>query len=120
MILDEFHERRLEADLGLALTLDARDGLRPELRVLVMSATLDVESIAALLGGAPVVTSRGRTYPVALRWRTPARPGRFAPTVAAVVNEALHRDVGDVLTFLPGVGEIRAVAHALVVPPVNT
>ena len=113
VIFDEFHERRLEADLGLALTLDARSGLRPELRVLVMSATLDVESLAALLGGVPIVCSRGRTYPVELRWKTPPRPGRLATTVAAVVNEALQRDVGDVLTFLPGVGEIRAVASAL-------
>ena len=113
VIFDEFHERRLDADLGLALTLDARSGLRPELRVLVMSATLDVESLAALLGGVPVISSRGRTYPVALRWKTPPRPGRLATTVAAVVNEALQRDVGDVLTFLPGVGEIRAVAGAL-------
>jgi ATP-dependent helicase HrpB len=113
VIFDEFHERRLEADLGLALTLDARSGLRPELRVLVMSATLDVESLAALLGEAPVISSHGRTYPVALRWKASPRPGRLAPTVAAVVNEALQRDVGDVLTFLPGVGEIRAVTRAL-------
>ena len=113
VIFDEFHERRLEADLGLALTLDARSGLRPELRVLVMSATLEVESLATLLGGASVISSRGRRYPVALRWKAPPRPGRLATTVAAVVNEALQRDVGDVLTFLPGVGEIRAVASAL-------
>jgi ATP-dependent helicase HrpB len=113
VVFDEFHERRLEADLGLALTLDVRSGLRPELRVLIMSATLDVESLAALLGGVPVICSRGRTYPVALRWRTPPRPGRLAPAVAAVVGEALQRDLGDVLTFLPGVGEIRTVASAL-------
>jgi ATP-dependent helicase HrpB len=113
VIFDEFHERRLAADLGLSLTLDARSGLRPELRVLVMSATLDVESIADLLGGAPVILSRGRSYPVALRWKALPRPGALTPAVAAVVNEALQRDAGDILAFLPGVGEIRAVASAL-------
>jgi ATP-dependent helicase HrpB len=71
VVFDEFHERHLQADLGLALTLDARDGLRPDLRVLVMSATLDVGALAALLGGAPVVASSGRTYPVAVRWVPP-------------------------------------------------
>ena len=113
MIFDEFHERHLQADLGLALTLDAREGLRPELRVLVMSATLDAGPVAAVLGGAPVVTSQGRTYPVAVRWQPRPEGGRLVPAVAAAVTAGLERDGGDVLTFLPGVGEIRAVAAAL-------
>jgi ATP-dependent helicase HrpB len=86
VIFDEFHERHLQADLGLALTLDVRDGLRPDLRVLVMSATLDAGPIAALLGEAPVVTSSGRTYPVAVRWLSRRPGGRLASGVAAVVE----------------------------------
>lgn len=113
VVFDEFHERHLQADLGLALTLDARGGLRPDLRVLVMSATIDPGPLAALLGDVPIVTCRGRTYPVSVRWQ-PSRPGaRLATGVTAAVSEALRRDSGDVLTFLPGVGEIRAVAGAL-------
>ena len=113
VVFDEFHERHLQADLGLALTLDARDGLRPDLRVLVMSATLDAGPVASLLGGAPVVTSSGRTYPVAIRWQPARAGGRLAPGVAAAVGGALARHSGDVLVFLPGVGEIREVAGAL-------
>ena len=113
VVFDEFHERHLQADLGLALTLDARDGLRPDLKVLVMSATLDAAPLAALLGGAPVVSSSGRTYPVAVRW-VPGRTGaRLVPGVAAAVRGALERESGDVLVFLPGVGEIREVSGAL-------
>ena len=113
VIFDEFHERHLQADLGLALTLDAREGLRPELRLLVMSATLDSRAVSALLGDAPFVSSRGRSYPIDLRWM-PIRPdARLEPSVAAVVRHALHSDLGDVLVFLPGVREIRAVIGAL-------
>src|SRR3984957_866337 len=86
VIFDEFHERHLQADLGLALTLDAREGLRPELRVLVMSATLDAGPLAAMLGGAPVGTSRGRTYPVEVRWRPRPEGGRLVPAVVAAVT----------------------------------
>ncbi|MHB1533348.1 MAG: ATP-dependent helicase HrpB [Acidimicrobiales bacterium] len=113
VVFDEFHERHLQADLGLALTLDARVGLRPDLRVLMMSATLDAGPLAALLGGAPVVTSRGRTHPVAIRWKARRSDIRLEADVAATVSKTLERDAGDVLTFLPGVGEIRAVAAAL-------
>jgi ATP-dependent helicase HrpB len=113
IIFDEFHERHLQADLGLALTLDVRQALRPDLRVLVMSATLDALPVAALLGGAPVVTSRGRSHPVAVRWESGRMGDRLAPRVAGAVREALGRDRGDVLTFLPGVGEIREAAGAL-------
>jgi len=106
VIFDEFHERHLQADLGLALTLDARGGLRPDLRVLVMSATIDAGAVSVLLGDAPVVSSRGRSFPIDVRWM-PRRPdARLELGVAAAVRRALEDDPGDVLVFLPGVGEI--------------
>ncbi len=113
VVFDEFHERHLQADLGLAVALDVREGLRPDLRVLVMSATLDAGPVATLLRGAPVVTSSGRTFPVTVRWR-PIRPGgRLTAGVTGAIGHALARDTGDVLAFLPGISEIRAVADAL-------
>ena len=113
VVFDEFHERHLQADLGLALTLDAREGLRPELRVLVMSATLDSVAVSALLGDAPVVSSRGRSFPIDLRWM-PRRPNaRLEHAVVAAVHHALERDPGDVLVFLPGTREIGTVVRAL-------
>ncbi|MHB1974621.1 MAG: helicase-related protein [Acidimicrobiales bacterium] len=111
--MGEFHERHLQGDLGLALTLDARDALRPDLRALVMSATLDTGPVAALLGGAPVVTSAGRTFPVEVRWAPVPTGARLAPGVAAAVRRALSADAGDVLVFLPGAGEIRGVSDVL-------
>jgi ATP-dependent helicase HrpB len=117
VIFDEFHERHLQADLGLALTLDVRDGLRPDLRVLVMSATLDTAPVSELLGGAPVVTSTGRTYPVEVRWQPQRTGGRLTPAVVAAIHGALQVDSGDVLVFLPGVGEIRGVTGALGTSP---
>jgi ATP-dependent helicase HrpB len=115
VIFDEFHERHLQGDLGLALTLDARDGLRRDLRVLVMSATLDTGPLASLLGGAAVVTSAGRGHPVALRWSAApvGAQGRLGPGVGAAVRSAMAADPGDVLVFLPGVGEIAQVGAAL-------
>jgi ATP-dependent helicase HrpB len=113
VIFDEFHERHLQADLGLALTLDAREGLRPELRVLIMSATLDSSAVSMLLGGAPIVSSRGRSFPIDVRWTPPRPNARLETGVAAAVRHALQRDPGDVLVFLPGVGEIRATIRAL-------
>jgi len=113
VIFDEFHERHLQADLGLALTIDAREGLQPELRVLVMSATLDSGAVSNLLGDAPVVSSRGRSFPIDLHW-VPQRPNtRLEHGVAATVRHALERDPGDVLVFLPGTGEIEAAIRAL-------
>ncbi|KIT15604.1 ATP-dependent helicase HrpB [Jannaschia aquimarina] len=109
VIFDEFHERSLNADLGLALVQEARAALRPDLQLVVMSATLDAEPVADLLN-APVVTSEGRSYPVERRWRPrPAdRSLRLEARVAGLVRQALE-DVpeGDVLAFLPGEGEIR-------------
>ncbi len=107
VIFDEFHERSIHADLGLALTLQSHTLLRDDLRVLVMSATLDGAPVALLLGGAPIVTSEGRSHPVETRHR-PSRAGtRVEAAVAATIREALAADTGDVLAFLPGAGEIR-------------
>src|SRR5690606_4177405 len=85
VIFDEFHERSLHADLGLALTLQARALLREDLRVLVMSATLDAAPVAALLGDAPVLTSAGRTFPVDVHYRTTPLDGRIEPAVTRTV-----------------------------------
>lgn len=110
VVFDEFHERSLDADLGLALTLEAADALRPDLRIVVMSATLDIEPVAALLD-APVVRSEGRAFPVEVVHVDPA-PGaeRRRAAEAAVpptVRRALDAHEGDVLVFLPGAAEIR-------------
>ena len=138
VIFDEFHERSLNADLGLALTLDARDAIAPRLRVLVMSATLDVEPIARLLSDAAIVAAEGRIFPVETRFvgrgapplpagsagvaasgpgRSSARAAAHAETpervVAQVVQRALQEAEGDVLVFLPGAGEIRRVQSLL-------
>jgi ATP-dependent helicase HrpB len=107
VVFDEFHERSIHADLGLALTLQTRALLRDDLRVLVMSATLEGGPVAALLGGAPIVTSEGRSFPVETRY-VPSRPGiRVEAAVAGAVRAALAETEGDVLAFLPGAGEIR-------------
>lgn len=117
VIFDEFHERSLHADLGLALTLDTQQVLRPDLRVLIMSATLEDERVAKLLHGAPVVRSTGRSFPVEVHYtaRRP-EPRAVESSVAATVREALHQSDGDVLVFLPGAREIRRV-NALLAPP---
>ena len=117
VVFDEFHERHLVADTGLALVLDSRAVLRPDLRVLVMSATLEAEPVAALLGGAPIIRSEGRVFPVDTRWVAP-RPGqRLEAHVASVVREALAERAGDALVFLPGAGEIHRVQRALASGP---
>ena len=110
VLFDEFHERSVHADLGLALTLDARDTICPDLRLLVMSATIDADAVAALIGSdgdpAPVVSCPGRTHPIDIRWRPRKGRDKLELSVSAVVEEALG-EPGDVLVFLPGVGEIR-------------
>jgi ATP-dependent RNA helicase HrpB len=115
LIFDEFHERSLNADLGLALAWEARGALRDDLAIVVMSATLDAEPVAALLDAAPVVVSEGRAFPVETRWReTPLRKEvRFEAAVADLVAQAVAESSGGVLVFLPGEGEIRRVAAAL-------
>jgi len=119
VIFDEFHERSLNADLGLALTLEIRAALRDDLMLLVMSATLDAEPVAALMGDAPVVTSQGRSFPVDTLWldRPWAQPGsrgpRFEQALADLVHRAVAETEGGVLVFLPGEGEIRRVESLL-------
>jgi ATP-dependent helicase HrpB len=117
VIFDEFHERSLHADLGLALTLESRAVLRPDLRILVMSATLDGEAVSALLGGAPVLTSEGRSFPVETRYLPPRPEQRLEAAVATAVRQALSETEGDILVFLPGQAEIRRTAELLTPPP---
>lgn len=113
VLFDEFHERSLDADVGLALALDVQQGLRPHLRIVVMSATLDVERVVALLGGAPVIESEGRTFPVDFRYQD--RPGteRIEDVMQRVILDALYDDAGSILAFLPGQAEIRRTAERL-------
>ncbi|MEO1016892.1 MAG: ATP-dependent helicase HrpB [Pseudomonadota bacterium] len=113
VIFDEFHERSLDADLALTLCLDARASLRPDLRLLVMSATLPGNELAALLDNAPVVRSEGRSFPVRTFYRPNLRDIFPMAHVAAVVREALEQADGAILVFLPGVGEIRRLAGML-------
>jgi ATP-dependent helicase HrpB len=107
VLFDEFHERSLDADLGLALARDAQTGLREDLRLLVMSATLDGARVAKLLGNAPVVASEGRAFPVETRYlgRKPDAP--LERQMADAIAAALRADPGSVLAFLPGAAEIR-------------
>jgi ATP-dependent helicase HrpB len=113
VIFDEFHERSLHADLGLSLCLQAQQLLRPELRLLVMSATLDGEAVARLLDDAPVVSSEGRSHPVRTQHLAHRVEGHIEPAVARAVLRALDDEVGDVLVFLPGAAEIRRVEERL-------
>ncbi len=113
VIFDEFHERSIQTDLALALCLDIRSGLREELKLLVMSATLDIGPIAALLSGAPVIAAEGQAFPVEERYRPDIRNKPFDVRIADAVRVALHETVGDILVFLPGAGEIRRAADTL-------
>ncbi|MFA5354321.1 MAG: ATP-dependent helicase HrpB, partial [Thermodesulfovibrionales bacterium] len=113
VIFDEFHERSIHADLSLALCLDLRTALRDDLKLLVMSATLDCGPIAGLLGGAPVVRSEGKAYPVEERYLSDRREARLPDRVSEAVTIALRETEGDILVFLPGAGEIRACAEAI-------
>ncbi|WP_333756447.1 ATP-dependent helicase HrpB [Streptomyces sp. IBSBF 3352] len=123
VVLDECHERHLDADTAAAFLWDVRETLRPELRLVAASATTDAEGWAGLLGGAPVVVAEGAAHPVETVWVPPSRPVRpphgtrvdpvLLSHVAAVVRRALDERPGDVLCFLPGVGEIARVAGQL-------
>lgn len=122
VIFDEFHERNLHADLSLAFCLQSQELLRPDLRLLVMSATLDAAGVARLLDDAPVVSSAGQSYPVDTVYlpdRTPLpEPGRIAAAVMRRLERVLAEEAGSVLVFLPGVREIRQVEKALgALPP---
>ena len=117
LLFDEFHERHLASDLGLALALDVQAGLREDLRLLVMSATLDGARVSRLLGDAPVIESQGRMFPVDTRYlgRAPdVRPNaRIEDQVVRAVQKALAEETGSLLVFLPGQGEILRTAERL-------
>ena len=121
VIFDEFHERNLQSDLGLALALDSQRHLRDDLRLLVMSATLDGAAVATVLGDAVCVRSEGRAFDVATQYAAPAPAGvnrwpePSEQRAARVVLRALEADPGDVLVFLPGAAEIRRCCDAIAV-----
>ncbi|MHA7774896.1 ATP-dependent helicase HrpB [Roseibium sp. M-1] len=113
VLFDEFHERSLDGDLGLALALDVQSALREDLRLLLMSATLDAAGISKLLGDAPVIESKGRSFPVETRYlgRTPTE--RIEPQIVRAIRQAIAEETGSVLVFLPGQGEIRRTSEML-------
>ncbi|MFV4849440.1 ATP-dependent helicase HrpB [Citrobacter freundii] len=113
VILDEFHERSLQADLALALLLDVQQGLRDDLKLLIMSATLDNGRLQQLLPDAPMIISEGRTFPVERRYQPLAAHLRFDEAVAIATAELLRHESGSLLLFLPGVGEILRVQEQL-------
>ena len=118
IIFDEFHQRSLQADLALALSLDIQQNLRENLKLLVMSATIDTAPVAALLGGAPVIAVDGESFPVAEHFLPDeGRPQGFGWTledrIVSAVRRALRETTGDILVFLPGTGEIRRAAASL-------
>jgi ATP-dependent helicase HrpB len=119
VIFDEFHERSLNADLGLALCLDAQAQVRDDLRILVMSATLDTAAVAHLLGGAPVVSAAGKAFEVQTRWVAASVASRgqreidIATRTARTIAQALEHEPGDILAFLPGQAEIRRAQQQL-------
>lgn len=114
VIFDEFHERSLDADFGLALALDCQRGLRPDLKILVMSATLDGARVARLLGdGVPLIQSEGRAFPVTTHYLGRDVQTRLEDQVTAAVQKALKAETGSLLVFLPGQGEIRRVEERL-------
>lgn len=117
VLFDEFHERSLHADVGLALTLETQQHLRPDLRVLVMSATLESDKVAQVLRvndkAAPVIRSEGKMFPVRTEYREPRAGDRVEATVSRVIRELLAKDIGDILVFLPGMSEQRRVEDRL-------
>ncbi|TCL73137.1 ATP-dependent helicase HrpB [Rhizobium sp. BK251] len=113
VLFDEFHERSLDADFGLALALDVQSALREDLRLLVMSATLDVERVATLLGDPPVIESMGRSYPVELRYQERPSGERVEDTVSRAIDAAHAAEHGSILAFLPGQAEITRTAERL-------
>ena len=122
VVFDEFHERSIHADLGLALCLETQSILRDDLRILIMSATLDGEEVARLLGNAPIVKSEGRSFPVETRYMPESRISMrgsdltgpsFISSVTNAIVKAINEEMGSVLVFLPGGGEIRRVQDRL-------
>ncbi|MBO6803555.1 MAG: DEAD/DEAH box helicase, partial [Thalassospira sp.] len=117
VLFDEFHERSLDADLGLALALETQGALRDDLRLVVMSATLDGDPIARLMGDCPVITSEGRAYPVETKYLAPKPDkwgnARIDAEMTGAIKTALREESGSILAFLPGQGEITRVESAL-------
>jgi len=113
LIFDEFHERSLDADLGLALALDVQKALRPDLKILVMSATLDDQAVSEVLGGVPVVACAHRPFPVETRYLEKSAGDDISRDMAALILRALDDETGSILAFLPGEGEIRRVTSTL-------
>jgi ATP-dependent helicase HrpB len=113
VLFDEVHERSLDSDFGLALALDAQGALRPDLRLVAMSATLDGERFAALMGGAPAIESEGRSFPIELRHLGRSAEKRIEDEMAAAIRRALAEAEGSLLAFLPGVAEIERTAERL-------
>ena len=113
ILFDEFHERSLDADLGLALALDAQAALRDDLRIMPMSATLDGARVASLLGDAPILQSEGRSFPVETRWLGRDPTQRLDQQMVDAIKRALREETGSILAFLPGQGEIIRVARLL-------
>ncbi|PRD43476.1 ATP-dependent helicase HrpB [Phyllobacterium phragmitis] len=113
VLFDEFHERSLDADFGLALALDVQAALRPDLKLVVMSATLDGARVARLLNDAPVIESAGRSFPIDIRYRERKPDERIEDAMARAIREALAEETGSILAFLPGQGEIERTARLL-------
>ncbi|WFU01847.1 ATP-dependent helicase HrpB [Rhizobium sp. CB3171] len=113
VIFDEFHERSLDADFGLALALDVQSALREDLRILVMSATLDVERVAALLGRPPVIESMGRSFPIEIRHQDRPAGERIEETITKAILDAHATEQGSILAFLPGQAEITRTVERL-------
>lgn len=113
VIFDEFHERSLAADTGLALALEAQKVLRPDLRLLVMSATLDGDAVAALLGGAPVIEAQGRAYPVAMEYRPAHKTAYWIDHAAQVIAGEAQEHHGSILVFVPGIYELKKLSSML-------
>ena len=122
ILFDEAHERSVQSDLGLALALDIQSALRPDLRLLIMSATLDTDRYAHLLDGAPVITSAGRIHPVQTHWldrpwQSPTAPrDAFERRAARLIEQAADQTEGDILAFLPGAAEIDRTGRLLDLP----
>ena len=109
VLFDEAHERHLDSDLGLALAIEACEALREDLRLLVMSATIDGARFASLLGQCPVIESAGKAWPLSIRWLGAKPEERIEDAMASAVVQAWREQAGDILAFLPGVGEIERV-----------
>jgi len=113
VIFDEFHERSLHSDLSLALCRDLQQVLREDLRILIMSATLDGEQLSTILDGAPIVTSKGRQYPIDVRYTAIDTHAPISIEITGVISKIVKEETGDILVFLPGVREIQQTADAL-------